>query len=231
MVFVDAPLVIDVPDATGDDLNKYDSAAAATHTPETDPALIPRAWWRVKETTDGANETRKVYEGFDESMRFIRRVIDERGPFDACFGFSQGAAMAAIVSSILEHPSLHPSFSDPPLAAQKPFKAAILVAGFRLNLPAVWNKGSDGTCTKLSTRSLHVIGNTDVIVSEDRSESLVNVFDKPRVERHDGGHFVPSKKSWRDFFALYMRSIHQGDDSQVPGPGQSLNAIDGAAKF
>jgi len=33
MVFVDAPLVIDVPDATGDDLNKYDSAAAATHTP------------------------------------------------------------------------------------------------------------------------------------------------------------------------------------------------------
>lgn len=32
-VFVDAPLVINVPDATGDDLNKYDSAAVATHTP------------------------------------------------------------------------------------------------------------------------------------------------------------------------------------------------------
>ncbi|KNZ45316.1 uncharacterized protein VP01_826g6 [Puccinia sorghi] len=165
-VFVDAPLVINVPDATGDDLNKYDSAAVATHTPETDPALIPRAWWRVKETTDGASETRRVYEGFDESMRFIRRVIDEQGPFDACFGFSQGAAMAAVVSSILEHPSLHSSFSEAPLAAQKPFKAAILVAGFRVDLPSVWNKGSDGTCTKLSTRSLHVIGNTDVIVSE-----------------------------------------------------------------
>lgn len=65
----------------------------------------------------------------------------------------------------------------------------------------------------------------------DRSESLVNVFEKPRVERHDGGHFVPSKKSWRDFFALYMRSIQQGDDSLVPSPGQSLKVLDDVAKF
>ncbi|PLW15547.1 hypothetical protein PCANC_14537 [Puccinia coronata f. sp. avenae] len=231
MVFVDAPIVIDVPDATSDDLNKYDSAAVATHTPETDPALIPRAWWKAKEITDGPDGTRKTYEGFDESMKFIRRVIDEQGPFDACFGFSQGAAMAGLLASYLERPSLHTAFSDPPLTAQQPFKAAILVAGFRLNHPPAWHRSSDGTYTKLTTRSLHVIGNTDVIVAEDRSQSLVDAFEKPRVERHDGGHFVPSKKSWRDFFALYMQSIHLQDDSQVPSPGQSLNVVNGAAKF
>ncbi|WAQ83612.1 hypothetical protein PtA15_4A60 [Puccinia triticina] len=231
MVFVDAPLVIEVPDPTNNSLSQFDSAAVANHTPETDPALIPRAWWRSKEIEDGENGTRKIYEGFDESMQFIRRVIDDQGPFDACFGFSQGAALAGIISSILEHPSLHTAFSVPPLTAQKPFKAAILVSGFQLHHPPVWHSNSDGTHTKLNTRSLHVIGKTDVIVGEDRSQSLVDVFTNPRVERHDGGHFVPSKKNWRDFFALYMQSLDQADESLVLSPGQVGNTIDGGAKF
>jgi hypothetical protein len=41
-VFVDAPIVIDVPDATSDDLNKYDSAAVPTHTPgQAQPRFSP----------------------------------------------------------------------------------------------------------------------------------------------------------------------------------------------
>ncbi|KAA1081397.1 hypothetical protein PGT21_035171 [Puccinia graminis f. sp. tritici] len=231
MVFVDAPLVIQVPDPTGNSLSQFDSAAVADHTPETDPALIPRGWWKSKEIEDGANGSRKIFEGFEESLQFIRRVIDEQGPFDACFGFSQGAALAGIISSILEQPSLHTTFSVPPLTAQKPFKAAILVSGFRLKHPPVWPSSSDGIDTKLNTRSLHIIGKTDAIVSEDRSQSLVDVFAKPRVERHDGGHFVPSKKNWRDFFALYVQSLDQADDSLVPSPGQTTNLLDGAAKF
>ncbi|KAA1081758.1 hypothetical protein PGT21_000631 [Puccinia graminis f. sp. tritici] len=230
-VFVDAPLVIQVPDPTGNSLSQFDSAAVADHTPETDPALIPRGWWKSKEIEDGENGSRKIFEGFEESLQFIRRVIDEQGPFDACFGFSQGAALAGIISSILEQPSLHTTFSVPPLTAQKPFKAAILVSGFRLKHPPVWPSSSDGIHTKLTTRSLHIIGKTDAIVSEDRSQSLVDVFAKPRVERHDGGHFVPSKKNWRDFFALYVQTLEQADDSLVPSPGQTANLLDGAAKF
>lgn len=47
---------------------------------------------------------------------------------------------------------------------------------------------------------LHVIGRTDVVVSEERSQSLIDKCENSRVEYHTGGHFTPSKASWRHFF-------------------------------
>lgn len=42
----------------------------------------------------------------------------------------------------------------------------------------------------LATRTLHVIGRTDVVVVEERSRQLVEVSANNRVEEHDGGkHF------------------------------------------
>jgi hypothetical protein len=91
--------------------------------------------------------------------------------------------MAGLLASYLERPSLHTAFSDPPLTAQQPFKAAILVAGFRLNHPPAWHRSSDGTYTKLTTRSLHVIGNTDVIVAEGTEPlQFLSNMSQPRDE-------------------------------------------------
>jgi hypothetical protein len=42
----------------------------------------------------------------------------------------------------------------------------------------------------LATRTLHVIGKTDVVVVEERSRQLVELSANKRVEEHDGGkHF------------------------------------------
>ncbi|POW07804.1 hypothetical protein PSTT_08017 [Puccinia striiformis] len=228
MVFVDAPIIVQAPDPTGAYVNKYDSAAVADPTPETDPALIPRAWWRTKEIPDGENGIKKIYEGLDESLRFIRRVIDEQGPFVACFGFSQGVVNISLLIKIIWFHSLYI------LIDSDPFKAAILVSGFKLRHPPVWDRSSEGVDTKLTTRSLHVIGKTDTVIGDDLSQSLVDAFAEPRVERHDGGHFVPSKKSWRDFFALYMQSLNQPDkpdESLIASPGPKLDVLDAGAKF
>lgn len=35
-------------------------------------------------------------QGVEESLAFLRKVWDERGPFDGLLGFSQGAAMASL---------------------------------------------------------------------------------------------------------------------------------------
>jgi hypothetical protein len=41
-----------------------------------------------------------------------------------------------------------------------------------------------------ATRTLHVIGRTDVVVVEERSRQLVELSANKRVEEHDGGkHF------------------------------------------
>jgi Serine hydrolase (FSH1) len=40
---------------------------------------------------------------------------------------------------------------------------------------------------KFNTPSLHVLGRNDVIVSTTRSKTLIDVFESPRIEWHDGG--------------------------------------------
>jgi len=81
-----------------------------------------------------------------------------------------------------------------------------------------------------ATPTLHVIGKTDVVVTEERSKQLLEVSSNARLEEHEGGmfcfishndqprpfitvddscdplgHFVPSKGNWRKFLASYMK--------------------------
>ncbi|EGG12783.1 uncharacterized protein MELLADRAFT_101314 [Melampsora larici-populina 98AG31] len=144
----------------------------------TDAELIPRAWWSSKEP-EQTGLPHKVYEGLD------------------------GAALAAVLSSVLEYPNLHTAFSDlkDQTDGQKAFKAVVLVAGFKLDLPPEWYGVRPD--------------------SDNRSEPLVSAFMNPRVEWHDGSHFVPSKKSWRDFFCNYVQKLDQTDESLIPSPGQT----------
>ncbi|KAG6811056.1 hypothetical protein H0H92_009180 [Tricholoma furcatifolium] len=76
----------------------------------------------------------------------------------------------------------------------------VAVSGFRLRDPFCDPLYDDG----YSTPTLHVIGRTDIIVTEERSTSLVEASSTARVEYHDGGHFVPSKRQWLKFLHAYM---------------------------
>ena len=46
------------------------------------------------------------------------------------------------------------------------------------------------------TETVHVLGETDVVVVEERSRVLVRVGGSARVVEHGGGHFVPSRLDW-----------------------------------
>ena len=92
-----------------------------------------------------------------------------------------------------------------------------------------------------STPTLHIIGRTDIVVVEERSQAnSLDVSANMRVEEHDGGlyscliprllslifsymntlpyqlegHFVPSKSNWRNFFRDYL----QDPLGDVPSP-------------
>lgn len=83
------------------------------------------------------------------------------------------------------------------------------------------------------TPTLHVLGRTDVVVIEERSNQLVQISANQRVEHHPGGtffvvclcwgytedylpkgHFVPSQKHWRDFFRAWMLD----PTAEIPSP-------------
>lgn len=65
------------------------------------------------------------------------------------------------------------------------------------------------------TPSLHVIGRTDVVVPPHRTKLLIDTYETARVEYHEGGHWIPTKRVWRNFFKTYITSFA---DKAAPAP-------------
>lgn len=59
----------------------------------------------------------------------------------------------------------------------------ILVSGFRPIDSTIIHL----TDEKLTTPTLHILGQSDAIVSEQRSQSMVDACHDPRIEWHSGG--------------------------------------------
>ncbi|KAI0067570.1 FSH1-domain-containing protein [Artomyces pyxidatus] len=217
LVFVDAPIVlhpVDMPSAFGSASNESPESLAAFGAPEAsatadDPKLTPRAWWKT-------NAARTVVAGLEESLDFLKSVLQGQH-FDGVFGFSQGAAMAALLAALLERPHLYPPFLVDGEPVHPPLKFCVAVSGFKPAgelSAAAFAEGYD-------TPTLHVIGRTDVVVVEERSRTLTAISKAKRVEEHEGGHFVPSKANWRAFLKAYVLA----PAADVPGPGAASESL------
>ncbi|KAF8740513.1 Serine hydrolase (FSH1), partial [Rhizoctonia solani] len=192
--------------------------------PPEEPELQPRAWWR-------ANSDRTVYYHVPETIEYLKNYLKDQR-FNGVFGFSQGASMAAALTKILEQPEAYPAIlvdgkpPHPPLYAypgsarkhtnSSPSDFCVLVSGFK---PVDDNLGPLFSIP-ITTPNLHVLGRNDAIVIPERGRTLVDVSKDPRVEEHEGGHFVPSKANWRNFFKDYFLSFDPVlGGKPVPSPG------------
>jgi pimeloyl-ACP methyl ester carboxylesterase len=101
--------------------------------------------------------------------------LPARDDFDGVLGFSQGAALTALVVG---------------MAALPRVRFAVMIGGFvsrdAAHAPIVDAlRGS-------TLPSLHVIGRADRVVPPDGSRALASCFAAPIVLEHDGGHVVPA---------------------------------------
>ncbi|KAF8320347.1 hypothetical protein DL93DRAFT_2073927 [Clavulina sp. PMI_390] len=176
-------------------------------TADSPPELIPRAWWT-------ANEDKTIYYNLDPTLVYIKTLLEKQEvPFDGVLGFSQGAAMAALLVALLERPDDLPSakINHPPM------RFGVFVSGFKpldLSISRIFEK-------PITTPTVHALGKTDVIVSIKRSQTLIDACQAPRVEWHEGGHHIPSKASWRAFFKTYLAAWDTESTtspSEVPSP-------------
>lgn len=145
--------------------------------------------------------------------------------------------LASLLTSVLERPNLHPAFAGKP--AIKPFRFAIFCSAF---LPTPTVPDLRAWYPIAPTPTLHVVGRTDVVISEKRSLALFDQCDDARLEYHDGGalplplflpllaltavapppgHFVPVKPKFREFFRDYIASFDGGSQGDVPPPRPS----------
>ena len=163
LTFLDAPFICTSADGEG-------SAA---------PDPTRRAWWRA------SDDATPSYDGWAESRAQLVNVW-RTGSFDGVFGFSQGAAAAAMLCA-----DVRPRF-------------AVLVAGFvpRDNAAAApLHAGLDGV------PSLHVIGRSDAVVAPARSRALATLFGGAHILEHDGGHMLPSRAGVREGFTAFLDSL------------------------
>lgn len=120
-------------------------------------------------------------------MYYLRTVLETQGPFDGVWGFSQGAATAAILCALVARPWLHPAFSSTPSPGvpwpPAPFKFAVFCSGY-LPLDRRCESWFD---SPVNTPALHVLGRSDVVAPNERTLANVPRFSNSRVEWHEGG--------------------------------------------
>ncbi|CAG8053791.1 unnamed protein product [Penicillium nalgiovense] len=177
-------------------------------------------WWRRSNTANPP-----LYIGIEEGFAAVARTLKEEGPFDGVIGFSQGAALAAMVAALLEsgRKASFEHFSKisadgaagmtiPALFGEEGFqhpqlKFAVCYSGFRApgaRYRAFYEEPA------IQTPVLHVLGSLDAVVEEARSRALVEACaGEPEkdglVVWHPGGHFLPSQRPYLDATVRFIR--------------------------
>ncbi|KAE8352126.1 serine hydrolase FSH [Aspergillus coremiiformis] len=199
--------------------------------PETEP-LEAYGWFRRSNTANPPE-----YVGLDDGLDAVAKVMAEEGPFDGVIGFSQGAAMAAMVVSLLEagRKGAFERFLDPNVASEgkaegdavvagvgfpksfdrlvhPPLKFALCYSGFR-SPGARYRAFYESPAVQ--TPILHVLGSLDAVVEESRSRALISACvgdpeKEGKVVWHPGGHFLPSQRPYLDAAVRFMREQLEG---------------------
>lgn len=154
---------------------------------------VNRAWFYHSEVSSELN--------VDVAIKYVAEYIRENGPYDGIVGFSQGAAVAAIVTNRIT--TLVPSHPE--------FKVSLLISAYSFTEPDPAHEGQLRIAERFrsdfkplsgsKTRMLFIYGAADQAVPATRAQYLANLYKQALVQpeqvkefEHPGGHMVPNKK-------------------------------------
>lgn len=157
------------------------------------PEEQPRGWWFSEAAADtfSALEEPAVCRGLQEALAAVARALSSLGPFDGILGFSQGAALAALVCALGQ--AGDPRFPLP--------RFIILVSGF---CPRGLVLKEPILKSPLSLPSLHVFGETDRVIPAQESVQLASRFPGAVTLTHSGGHFIPAAAAQRQAYLKFL---------------------------
>lgn len=201
---------------SSDSMSKFNTVVAAE-----EEETNYRGWWTRK--PDGTYEIEGAIDAVKNYIQNGEIVVgspeDARAnddsetesdlPIVGIIGFSQGAAFAgALVHTFSE------LFKVPQL------EFAILYSGFKIDTRIMpqYNKlytSADGEDT--NTRILHVVGELDTVVGEDRAYTFYD-HSKKNLDllKHPGGHFVPNSKLVIDQVVNWMLGKEKEPEKEKP---------------
>ncbi|CAB3259066.1 unnamed protein product [Arctia plantaginis] len=154
-----------------------------------------RSWWfNAEDNTFSGKCLGGPALGFEATLDWIEKIVKDYGPFDGFMGFCQGACLVGLLAAMQQKGYL--SYT---------FKFAIFASGFRSG--SLVHKGFYDDEIKLP--SLHVYGERDSIIPKEMSESFINVFTRPVVAEHSGGHYVACSGSIKDTYQDFLSDRYQ----------------------
>ncbi len=146
------------------------------------------------------------FSGWARTRDWIVELLRNGPPVDGLFGFSQGAALAGLLSALRESRDA-PSGLD--------FEFAVMVGGFTSFLP----QHADLFPRKLTLPSIHVIGRSDAVVPRPDSLQLAARFTDPLILEHGGGHVIPCEPAIAVPIARFLADFAQRPRIGVPHEG------------
>jgi len=189
---------------------EFDYVDGAVEVPSGEDSGIPeeegraggRGWWSGRE--DGffrATHESDFLSGFEESVAALEAHVASRPRYDGVLGFSQGAAMALLWC--LRRQQRHGSPG---------FRFAILVSAFKSRQ----SPHAPLYASALDIPTLHVMGETDQVISVAMSSALLPLCPDSTLSRHGGGHYLPgSADTARDVKAFLSRFTNDGTIKDV----------------
>ena len=156
-------------------------------------------WWHAeaadpRDMGDGGVARRpRRYAGWERSRDWAVSLLD-REAFDGVFGFSQGAAMTALLVGLKAR-----------------FRFAMMVGGFASSDPS--HASLFAGEARFDLPSLHLIGRADFIVWPELSRSLASRFKAPTIVEHEGGHVIAAdpqvRSQVREFLTAHAPSTRR----------------------
>lgn len=158
-----------------------------------------RAWWLN-------SGSKSAQEHLDFAMRRIREAEKISGEEQVLLGFSQGAAMVALVARNYTRE-----------LEQMGVGKLMLIGGF-IPDSEKWKQ------VKIRIPSIHIAGDSDQIIPAQKSLELASCFEDPVILTHEDGHFIPSGK---DMVQKYAEFLLKENPSNLPSQTRDLPQEDG----
>ncbi|XP_075445413.1 esterase OVCA2 [Ascaphus truei] len=154
----------------------------------------PRGWWfsNPHNNSFDAMEEVKNCAGLEESLQTVAKALCELGPFNGILGFSQGAALVAMLCALKQRGD-----------TRFQFDFAVLVAGFKSRS----SQHEEYYREPIAVPSLHVYGETDRVIPGNMSQDLASHFEKPVILTHAGGHFVPATSLQKKVYLEFLDTV------------------------
>ncbi|EGV60921.1 Family of serine hydrolases 3 [Yamadazyma tenuis] len=226
-VYLNGPCKLTPADLPSSDALSKFSSVAPTDSEETGC----RSWWtKLTQSNDGVllEDAISTIKDYIKNNTVIEDddlkqdlTEDHKLPVMGVVGFSQGAALAGVLMSQFHH-LLGPGL-----------QFVVLYSGFKLDTS---KKSGNEHYAKYfqnkrnpqdSFKVLHVLGELDTVVSEDRSMALYEYAKEySTILKHPGGHFVPNSKLYVEHVTNWICTDEKKEEKKEDDLDDLLDMMD-----